>query len=40
MVQQSSPLHTHQISGSNVHIFSEGIKEENNSQGVVYVWWK
>lgn len=40
VVQQSSPLHTHQISGSNVHIFNEGIKEESISWGVVYVQWK
>ena len=40
VVQQSSPSHTRQKSGSNVHIFSEGIKEENVSWGVVYVQWK
>lgn len=40
VVQQSSASHTHQVSASKVHIFSEGIREESTSWGGVHVQWK
>lgn len=40
VVQQSSPSHIHQLSGSNVHSFNGGVKEANTSWGGVYVQWK